>query len=57
MPKRKIIPYNPKLKARAKELRNNSTFTEILLWNHLKKKQLRNYDPAKGGQVRQTKTN
>jgi hypothetical protein len=39
MKKRKIIPYNPKLKAFARKLRNNSTFTEILLWNYLKGKQ------------------
>lgn len=44
MPKRKIIPYNPVLKERARELRNNSTFTEIMLWNYLKKKQMRGYD-------------
>ena len=44
MPKRKIIPYNPILKERAQELRNNSTFSEIMLWNHLKKKQMRGFD-------------
>ncbi len=40
----KIIPYNPKLKKYASELRNNSTFTEILIWNYLKKKQPLGYD-------------
>ena len=44
MKKRKIIPYNPKLKAFARKLRNDSTFTEILLWNYLRGKQLRGYD-------------
>lgn len=44
MKRRKIIPYNPKLKEYARKLRNNSTYTEIQLWNHLKKKQLRGYD-------------
>jgi very-short-patch-repair endonuclease len=44
MSKRKIIPYNPKLKERSMELRNNSTFTEIMVWNNLKKKQMRGYD-------------
>jgi very-short-patch-repair endonuclease len=44
MKKRKIIPYNPKLKAFARKLRNDSTFTEILLWNYLKGKQVRGYD-------------
>lgn len=38
--RRKIIPYNPKLKERARALRNNSTFTEILLWNYLRGKQV-----------------
>jgi len=38
--KRKIIPYNPKLKVLAKELRSNMTTSEILLWNHLKNKQM-----------------
>ena len=42
--RRKIIPYNPKLKEYARELRNNSIFTEILLWKYLKKKQLLGYD-------------
>ncbi len=42
--KRKIIPYNPKLTALAKELRNNSTRTEIKLWNSLKRKQFYGYD-------------
>ena len=41
---RKIIPYNPALKEKARELRNNSTRTEILLWTFLKGKQLRGYD-------------
>ena len=27
------LPYNPKLKSRARELRNNSTLSEVLLWN------------------------
>lgn len=41
---RKIIPYNPALKEKARELRNESTKTEILLWNYLKGRQLRGYD-------------
>ena len=32
----KIIPYNPKLKAYARELRNNSTLSEVLLWQKIK---------------------
>ena len=42
--RRKIIPYNPKLKELARQLRNNSTFTEILLWQKLKRKQMYGYD-------------
>jgi very-short-patch-repair endonuclease len=40
----KIIPYNPKLKERARRLRKNSTQTEILLWRYLRKKQILGYD-------------
>lgn len=42
--KRKIIPYNPKLKELARKLRNNSTKSEIRLWQQLKGKQLFGYD-------------
>jgi len=42
--KRKIIPYNPKLKEFARQLRNNSTTTEIYLWLKLKRKQMYGYD-------------
>ncbi|WP_366184787.1 endonuclease domain-containing protein [Flavobacterium ovatum] len=42
--KRKIIPYNPNLKAFARELRNNSTKSEIILWLKLKGKQMYGYD-------------
>ncbi|MBL4655418.1 MAG: endonuclease domain-containing protein [Bacteroidia bacterium] len=42
--KRKIIPYNPNLKLLARKLRNNSTLSEILLWQELKGKQLMGYD-------------
>ena len=44
MTKRKIIPYNPKLKELARELRNNSTKAEIILWLKLKGKQMYGYD-------------
>jgi very-short-patch-repair endonuclease len=43
MPQRIIIPYNSDLKLRARELRNNSTLSEVLLWNQLKRKQMRGY--------------
>jgi very-short-patch-repair endonuclease len=38
--KNKIIPYNPKLKEYAKQLRNNSTLSEVLLWQKIKNKAL-----------------
>ena len=44
MKRRKIIPYNPKLREFARELRNNSTYTEILLWDYLKGKRMRGFD-------------
>jgi len=42
--KRKIIPYKPYLKQLARNLRNNSTLSEILLWQELKGKQMMGYD-------------
>ena len=44
MSKRKIIPYNSKLTALARKLRNESTETEIYLWLKLKGKQMYGYD-------------
>jgi len=34
----KIIPYNPKLKTLARQLRKNSTLSEVLLWQSIKQK-------------------
>jgi len=42
--KRRIIPYNPKLKQVARNLRNNSASSEILLWKQLKGKKLHGFD-------------
>ncbi|WP_424094897.1 endonuclease domain-containing protein [Moorena producens] len=42
--KTKIIPYNPLLKERAKQLRKNMTPGELTLWKHLKGKQMCGYD-------------
>ena len=42
--KRTIISYNPNLKALAKELRQNMTFSEVVLWNELKNGQMMGYD-------------
>jgi very-short-patch-repair endonuclease len=44
MSKRKIIPYNPKLTALGRKLRNESTETEIYIWLKLKGKQMYGYD-------------
>jgi very-short-patch-repair endonuclease len=35
-----IIPYNPKLKQLARELRKKSTLSEVLLWNKIKNKSM-----------------
>jgi len=40
MPRNPIIPYNPKLKVIARELRKNPTFSEKILWNAIRRKQL-----------------
>jgi very-short-patch-repair endonuclease len=42
--RRPIIPYNPKLKERARFLRNNSTKSEQVLWKYLKGKQILGFD-------------
>ena len=42
--KRFIIHYYPQLKERARQLRNESTQTEIMLWKYLKRKQRLGYD-------------
>jgi very-short-patch-repair endonuclease len=42
--KRRIIPYNPELKQRAKDLRNNMTKSEVMLWNELKQGKIYGFD-------------
>ena len=37
------LKYNPKLKKRARELRKNSTSSEIKLWKSLRRGQIRGY--------------
>ena len=37
------IHYNPKLKQRARELRKNSTLSEVLLWEELKSRKMLGY--------------
>ncbi len=39
-----IIPYDPKLRERARYLRNHSTRAEIYLWKYLRNKQVFGYD-------------
>ncbi|MER3329726.1 MAG: DUF559 domain-containing protein [Candidatus Kapaibacterium sp.] len=41
--KRKIVPYNPKLKELARKLRNESTKSEVTLWLQIKGKALSKY--------------
>jgi very-short-patch-repair endonuclease len=42
--KKRIIPYNSKIKELARRLRTNGALSEVLLWKHLKGKQMRGYD-------------
>src|SRR2546423_366225 len=44
VPRRRIYPYNPKLKEYARQLRNDCTRTEKMLWQCLKGKQIKEYD-------------
>jgi very-short-patch-repair endonuclease len=41
--KNKIIPYREDLKAKARELRKNSTLSEILLWQEIKERKFFDY--------------
>jgi len=38
------LPYNPKLRERAKELRKAGNLCEVLLWQQLHKKKFKQYD-------------
>jgi len=38
MSKNKIFPYNPNLKSLERQLRSNSTLSEIIFWNNIKGK-------------------
>ncbi len=40
MARNEIIPYNPGLRKFARELRNNSTHGEVLLWKRISRKKL-----------------
>ncbi|MCB0724507.1 MAG: endonuclease domain-containing protein [Ignavibacteriae bacterium] len=41
--RRKILPYNPKLKTFSRNLRNNPTPGETSLWKYLRTKQIKGY--------------
>ena len=41
--KNRFLPYNKNLKQFSRDLRNNSTLSEILLWMKIKNKQMRGY--------------
>jgi very-short-patch-repair endonuclease len=41
--KKPYLPYNKKLKQFSRNLRSNSTLSEVLLWNELKAAKLRGY--------------
>lgn len=43
MARNRIIPYRKDLKNRARELRKNSTLSEVLLWCEIKNRQLKGY--------------
>ena len=38
------LPYNPKLRERAKELRKSGNLSEVLLWKQINRKQFKGYD-------------
>lgn len=42
--KYKILPFNPKLRERAKSLRKAGILHEVLLWNQIKSKKLNGLD-------------
>jgi len=44
MKKKEIISYKHTLVEKARQLRNNATFSERLLWKHLEGKQILGYD-------------
>lgn len=39
-----FLPYNPRLKEIARKLRKRMTRSEVILWQHLKGKQMNGYD-------------
>ena len=43
MARNKLIPYRPDLKDKARKLRNESTYSEVLLWMEIKNRKLLGY--------------
>ncbi|NLA87781.1 MAG: endonuclease domain-containing protein [Clostridiales bacterium] len=39
-----LLPFNPSLRGRARELRKSGNLSEVLIWNKLKNKQFKGYD-------------
>ncbi|MFH1252456.1 MAG: endonuclease domain-containing protein [bacterium] len=39
-----IIPYNPKLRKYARELRKKGTLAEVILWKYIKHKAIKGYE-------------
>ncbi|MBN1408136.1 MAG: DUF559 domain-containing protein [Calditrichaceae bacterium] len=44
MRKKITLPYQPHLVDKARQLRNNCTYSEKLLWKYLRNKQFYGYD-------------
>jgi len=40
----KIIPYNPKLRKYARELRKKGTLAEVILWKYIQRKAIKGYE-------------
>jgi len=40
----KIIPYNPKLRKYARELRKKGTLAEVILWKNIQRKTIKGYE-------------
>jgi len=41
--RKKIVPYSPRLKQTARNLRKNMTLGEVILWQHIRRRQIKGY--------------
>ncbi len=41
--RKKIVPYSPRLKQTARTLRKNMTLGEVILWQHIRRRQIKGY--------------